>query len=111
MACSDYSSLTDILHKFDQGRAPMDAVICPFTSDMGAGLGMAVFALFVFGALGLALAVRTKHPGPIVVAGMLSAGVVAGQLPAGAVQVMALVLFFGIAVLGLYLYQRAQSSL
>lgn len=110
MACSDYNSLSEILQDVS-GQQLFDAVVCPFTSDMGAGLGLNVFAMFVFGALGLALTVRTKHPGPVVVAGMLSAGVVAGQLPAGAVQIMALVLFFGIAVLGLYLYQRAQSSL
>lgn len=110
MACSDYSSLTDILQDVS-GQALFDAAYCPFVSDMGAGLGSTVFGLFVFGALGLGLTVRTQHPGPIVVAGMLSAGVVAAQLPAGGVQIMALVLFFGIAVLGLYLYQRAQSSL
>lgn len=111
MACSDYNSMTEIVRNFESGQAPLDAVICPFAADYGVGMGLGVFSLFVFGALGLALTVRTRHPGPIVVAGMLSAGVVAAQLPAGAAQILTLVLFFGISVLGLYLYQRAQSSL
>lgn len=111
MACSDYNSLIEILDQADQGQALLDAVICPFAADYATGVGMSVFALFVFGAIGFALTVRTRHPGPIVVSGMLSAGVVASQLPAGGTQIMALVLFFGISVLGLYLYQRAQSSL
>jgi len=69
------------------------------------------FMLFVVGFLGLGLTVRTRHPGPVLVAGMLSAGVLAAGLPGAAAKIFALVLFIGFAAAGLYIYQRAQSSL
>lgn len=109
MAC-DRSSLHEYLANF-AGRDPLDAVICPYTQDAGAGMGMPVFALFVIGFLGLGLTVRTQHPGPILVCGILSAGLFAASIPGIAAKIFALVLFFGISALGLYLYQQAQTSL
>lgn len=110
MACSDYDDMAEPLRNFT-ADAPADAVICPFASDMGAGMGMPVFAMFVFGFVGLGLTVRTQHPGPIMVAGMLSASFVAASLPGTVSKVFAVVLFFGIAGVSLYIYQRAKSSL
>jgi hypothetical protein len=96
-----------------QGQDPIDAVICPFvqSSGGGAGMGMGVFAMFVVGMMGLGLTVKAQHPGPIVVALMLSAGLFATALPGLVLKIGALVLFFAIAGVGLYIYQRAQSSL
>lgn len=106
------SELTGYLANFT-GTDPLDAVICPFTQSAGggAGMGLGVFSLFVIGFLGLGLAVRTQHPGPILVAGMLSAGLFAASLPGIVLKITALVFFFGIAAAGLFLYQRAQTAL
>lgn len=111
MACSDYDTMLEILHRFDEGQAPLDAVICPYVADYGVGMGMSIFALGVFGSIGLALAIRTRKLGPLIITGMLSAAIVAPHVPAGAAQVMALVLLIAVALVGLFIYQRAQSSL
>lgn len=109
MACSDYSTLWEALAgSFDK---PYDAVICPFTSDMGAGLGLPLFGLFVFGMFGLGLSIKAQHPGPILVTGILSASLVAFSVPGLMVKIVALVIFFGIAAVGFIVYKRAQSTL
>ncbi len=109
MAC-DRAELHDYLGNFS-GDDPVDSVVCPFTQDAGAGMDMPIFALIVIGGLGLGLTIRTQHPGPIMISGMLSAGLFAASLPGIAAKIFALVLFFAIAGLGLFLYQRAQTSL
>lgn len=111
MACNR-AELSDYLANFT-GQDPLNAVICPFvqSSGGGAGMGLEVFSLFIIGAMGLGLTIRAQHPGPILIAGMLSAGLFATSLPGIALKITALVLFFGIAALGLFLYQQAQSSL
>jgi len=50
MACEDYNNLHDALSNFD---AVTDGVICPYTSGMGAGMGLPLFGLFVFSMVGL----------------------------------------------------------
>lgn len=107
-ACSQYSSLTEIL--VDEPNK-VDAVVCAFTSDMGTGMGFAVFTMFFFGPLALAFSARVQHPGPILVVGIFSAGLFATSLPGIMAKLFALVLFFGIAGAGLVIYQRAQSTL
>ena len=109
MSCSDYNSVTDALRDFS-GQAPFDAITCAFSADYGAGMGV-TFLMFVIGFMGLALAVRTRRPGPVVIAGMLSAGVVASSLPGIFVKIFALVIFAMFSAGGMFLYQRAQSSL
>lgn len=111
MPCSR-PELIDYLANFT-GQDPINAVVCPFaqSSGNGAGMGLGAFSLFVIGFLGLGLAIRTQHPGPILVAGVLSGGLFAMSLPGIALKIFALVIFFGIAGIGLYLYQTAQSSL
>jgi|AKVG01.1.fsa_nt_gi hypothetical protein len=109
MAC-EYSSLLDYLRHFN-GQDPINSVVCPYTSDAGAGMGMPLFALFVIGVIFLALSIRAQHPGPILVAGILSIGLFATALPGQAAQIAALVLFFGLAGIIMYIYQRAQSAL
>lgn len=109
MAC-EYGSLLDYLRHFN-GQDPIRAVVCPYTSDAGAGMGMPLFGLFVIGGIFLALGVRAQHPGPILVAGILSIGLFAAALPGQAAQITALVLFFGLAGVILYIYQRSQSAL
>ena len=108
MAC-DKESLWQYLADFS-GTRPIEAVYCPFTSDAGAGMGVPVMGLFVFGMIGLGLTVRTQHPGPVVVAGMLSAAVVSPALPPQAATILWIGMAFAIAALGLYLIQRARSS-
>lgn len=102
--------LQDYLGNF---TIPSDAVVCPFVQDAGGGLGLGLplFALLFFGPLGLAMAVRIQHPGPIVVAGMLTIGAIAASLPGQAAQIAAIIMFFAIMGIGLYIYQRASSSL
>jgi hypothetical protein len=109
MPCSDYNSTADALGDFT-GSAPIDAITCTYSADWGLGMGP-TFAMFVFGFMGLALTVRTRHPGPITVAGMLSAGVVAASIPGIAAKILALVLFVAFAGAGLFVYQRLQGSL
>lgn len=92
-------------------QAPVKAITCAYSSDGGAGMGLPVFALILFGGVGLAMTVRTGHPAPLVVAGMLSAGAVAFAIPGMAAKIMTLVIFFAVAGLGMYLYRRAQTSL
>lgn len=109
MACNR-GSLADYLANFT-GQDPINAVVCPYAQDAGAGMGMGVFSLFVIGMLGLGLTVKTQHPGPILVAFILSAGLFAASLPGIALKIAALVLLIGISAVGLYLYQQAQTSL
>jgi hypothetical protein len=92
------------------GSNPFEALYCPFVQDAGAGMGMSLFALVFFSAIGLAMSVRIQHPGPILVAGMLSAAFVAASIPGQAATIMLLVFVMGIAALGLYLWQRAQAA-
>lgn len=101
----------DYLTNFSEPQAPVKAVTCAYTSDGGAGMGLPVFALLVFGGVGLALTVRTGHPAPIVVASILSAGALSFAIPGMAAKIIAMVIFFSVAGLGMYLYQRAQNSL
>jgi hypothetical protein len=111
MAC-DRPQLVDYLANFS-GQDPIDAVVCPFvqSSGGGAGMGMGVFGLFFIGFLGIGLTIRTQHPGPLVIALMLSAGLFATALPGIAVKIGALVLLFMITAVGFYLYQTAKGSL
>jgi hypothetical protein len=108
MACDDYKNLWEALTDFSN---PLDAGVCPFTSDLGAGMGLPLFTLFVFGFIGMGLTIRVQHPSPILVAGILSASVVTATLPGIAAKIMALILFFGLSALGLYIYSRARSTL
>jgi len=109
MAYCGKENLADYLAAFS-GEDPVKAVVCPFV-DGGAGIPGPVLSLVVFGVVGLTLSYRIRHPGPIVVAGILTGGVAALSAPGGAMRLFALAMFGGISILGLYIYQRAQSSL
>lgn len=109
MACSDHNSSAEALRDFG-GSAPIDAITCPYSADYGLGMGP-LFLMFVVGFMGLGLTVRTRHPGPVLTAGMLSGGVFAASLPGIVTKIFAFVLFVGFAAGGLMLYQRMQSSL
>jgi hypothetical protein len=110
MQYCDRPELTDYLTNFT-GQDPVKSAACPFVQDAGAGMGLTVFSLFFFGAIGLSLTARAQHPGPIVVAMMLTGGVATFALPGIAAKIAMLVLLFAISGLGVYLYARAQSSL
>lgn len=110
MAYCDRPALVDYLSNLS-GSDPVKAVTCPFVQDAGAGMGLTVFSLLFFGGVGLGLTIRTQHPAPVLVAGMLSIGTVALSIGGQAANIAMLVLFFGIAGLGLWLYARAQRSL
>lgn len=107
--CSAYNSTADALGNFT-ASAPIDSITCTFSSGWGAGMGLA-FGLFVFGFMGLALSIRAQHPGPVLIAGILSASVMAASIPGIAAKIAAVVIFVGFAGAGLYLYQRAQGAL
>lgn len=111
MAC-DAENLTHYLENFS-GVDPVNAAVCPYAQSGGGGLGLGLplFTLFVIGPLGLALSVRAQHPGPVIIAGFLSIGAIAVNLPGPAATIIAIVMLFSIAAFGLYIYQRAQSSL
>lgn len=109
MACSAYNSTAEALRNFT-GTAPIDAVTCQYSAGWGLGMGP-TFLMFIFATMGLAMAIRTRHIGPVLVAGMLSAGVVAASLPGIVAKMFAFALLIGIAVAGLMLYQRAQGAL
>lgn len=100
----------DYLNFSTSPEAPVKAVACGFVQG-GAGIPPTALSLLVFGPLGLALAWRIQHPGPIVVVGILTAGIAAASAPAAGLNLFGLMLFFGIAALGIYLYARAQNSL
>lgn len=92
------------------GDWPVHAVYCTFVQG-GAGIPGPVLSLVVFGTLGLTVSHRVQHPGPVIVAGILTAGTVAASAPAGGINIFAVVLFVGIAAVMLYVYQQAQDSL
>jgi len=93
------------------GRNPLDAVICPFAGGNGAGLGEPLVVLLLVSFMGLGLSIRAQHPGPILVVGILSAGLVATSMAGIGAQLFAIVLFFGTAAVAFLLYQRASTSL
>jgi hypothetical protein len=107
MACSDYDKLYEPLTDFEHVS---DAVICPFVSDAGAGMGLPLFGMFVFSMIGLGMTIRTQHPAPTTVGGILSAGTAAVALPGLAAKVFAIVLFAGISTIGIYTYSRARTT-
>lgn len=105
-------SLTDYLvNMSDVTHGPVKSVVCPFVQDAGAGMGLAVFSLLFFGGVGLGLTIRTQHPAPVFVAGILSLGTVALSVSGQAMELAMIVVFFTIAGGGIYLYARAQRSL
>lgn len=104
------SELIDYFNFSTSPQAPIKVAVCPFVQG-GSGMPLAMFSMFFFGAVGLALANRIQHPAPLVVAAMLTAGVAALSIPGNAGSILALVLFFAIAGLGVWLYSRANSSL
>lgn len=110
MAYCGQPTLVDYLNFSTSPEAPFKAAVCAFTQG-GAGVPPVMFSLFVFGGLGMALAYRVRHPSPLIVAAMLTAGIAVINTPASAVNIFALVLFAGISIGGLYLLARAQSSL
>lgn len=109
MACNK-DSLTAYLADFS-GQRPLDAIICPFAGPNGAEMGVPVVALIFVGVLGMGLAVRSRNPAPLIVVGILSAGLFATALPGAAGNIFAMVLMAGIIAAGMYLYKRFQSSL
>lgn len=109
MACNK-QSLAGYLKDFS-GQRPLDAIICPFAGENGAGAGPEVFGLVVIGVIGMALAIRTRHPAPIVISGILSAGLFASLLPAGAATIYAIVLLAGLVAAGLFALRRFRGTL
>jgi len=109
MAC-DMNSLAGYLRDFS-GQRPLDAIICPFAGPNGAGMGVPVVALIFVGVLGMGLAVRDRNPAPLIVVGILSAGLFATSLPGAAGNIFAIILMAGIIASGFYLYKRFRTSL
>lgn len=110
MAYCDQPNLIDYLNWSTSADAPVKAVTCPFVEG-GAGIPPVALSLLVFGGVGLALTVRVRHPGPILVSFILTGGIAAASAPGQAINMLGLAIFVGISALGLYLYQRMQSSL
>lgn len=108
MTCNK-PELADYLTNFS-GTDPLRVVYCPFVQDAGAGMGLTTFSMIFFGAIGIALTIRTQHPAPIVVAGILSAGVIAPQLPGGGARIFAVALFLAISAIGFVIYRLLNNS-
>lgn len=102
-------NLVDYLNFSTSPEAPVKAVACAFVQG-GAGMPPVVISLLVFGTVGLALTVRVQHPGPLLVAFILTGGIAALSAPGPGINILGIVLFVGIAALGLYLYKRAQGG-
>lgn len=109
MACSDHSKLWQHLADFD-GNAPVDAVICSFTSDAGAGMGMPIFALLVFGGVGLAYSIYHQSVAPLFVAAIFSGPVFMALIPSPAVRIVVFFAVIALTVAGYTIYQRAHTS-
>lgn len=110
---AEYCGQPDVANYYNfstSPQAPVKAVVCPIV-DGGAGMPLTIFSMFFFGAVGLALANRTQHPGPIVVAGILTAGVAAQSIAGQAAIILWIALFFAIAGVGIWLYSRANTSI
>jgi len=102
--------LIDYLNFSTSPEAPVKAVSCTFTQG-GGGMPAPVVSLFVFGAIGLALTYRVRHPAPILVSFMLTGGVAALSAPGEAINILAAVFFVGLSALGMYLYAKARRAL
>ncbi|UPV72980.1 hypothetical protein M0R89_10510 [Halorussus limi] len=110
MACSDKDKLWEFLASFD-GNHPVDAVTCSYTSDMGAGMGMPIFALLVFAGIGLAYAIYHQSVAPLFVAAIFAGPVFMFLIPSGAVRIVVFFAVLAMTVAGYTIYQRAQTSL
>lgn len=106
MACSDYNELWKFLADFE-GQAPVDAVVCFFTDAMG----MALFAVLVFGGAGIAMTIRHESLAPTIVANMFAASLVFALVPSPAARIGAAVMLFGLTIAGYIIYQRSSSAL
>lgn len=110
MPYCDAAALTEYLNSTAYSDWPVRAPTCAFV-DGGAGIPGPVLSLVVFGVIGMTMSYRIQHPAPIVVSGILVAGIFTAGAPANMVNILGLVLFIGLSIAGLYLYQRAQSAL
>lgn len=110
MPYCDAATLVDYFNSSAYADWPVRAPTCAFV-DGGAGIPGPVLSLLVFGTIGMTMSYRVQHPGPIVVSGILVAGVFTANAPANMVNIIGLVLLIGLSIAGLYLYQRAQRAL
>ena len=101
--------LIDYFNFSTSAEAPVKTVVCGFTQ--GGGVPPSVLSLFVFGGVGLALTYRIRHPAPILVSFMLTGGVAAATAPGEALNILAAVIFVGLAAMGMYLYAKASRTL
>lgn len=109
--CNKTTAVIDYIKNWSEPQAPVKAVTCAYTSDPGAGMGLEMFSLFVFGAIGLGITIRTRHPAPLLVTAILTASVITLSAPGDGVQILGLTLFFGLTALWFYLYSRANNEL
>jgi hypothetical protein len=100
MACGDY----DTYVAFIRNEQFFDAVYCVF----GDSVGVLLFPLVVWGALGSALYIYSGSLIMPLVLTIILGGVVVVQLPAGPVQFVAAVVLFGIALAGYALVRRLE---
>ena len=98
MACSDY----DTYLEFMQNEQFFEAVYCVF----GDSVGVLLFPLLVWGAMGSALYIFSGSLIMPLVLTIILGGVLVIQLPAGPVQFVAAVVLFGIALGGYALVRR-----
>lgn len=110
MAYCNEADLIDYLREF-LGQDPVKAVTCAYSSDAGLGVGFTVFSLVLVGGLGMALTIRVQHPAPLLVVAIVAGGFFAASLPGIGAKILAILVFFGIAGAGLYIYQQAQAGL
>jgi hypothetical protein len=100
MACSDYETYLE----FFQNEQFFDAVYCVY----GDSVGVLLFPLLVWGAMGTALYIFSGSLVMPLVLSIILGGVLVVQLPAGPIQFTAAIVLFGIALGGYALVRRLE---
>jgi hypothetical protein len=100
MACGDYATY---LEYWLAGQF-QDAVICPYQETMT----MPVFALFVFGGIGISLYIYADGVSLPLALLVILGGLVVPQLPGPAVQLIAVAALLAIMIAGYLLQSRTR---
>lgn len=109
MTCN-HSNGTELLSNLT-GTGPIDAVVCPYVADWGAGIPIGVFTMLGLAGVGLSIGIWQESPmGPIIV-GIFGAPLIGTLVPGLPLKVFTLIMLATITV-GLYIvYSRSRRVL
>ena len=102
MACGDYATYAEFIR---EGQM-FDALYCPFGDQLGGTL----FALMVFGAIGMSLYIYSGSVVLPLVLFLIVGSVIIVQLPSAAVQLVGIVILLGITGIGYLMVQRTRRT-